>query len=146
MTAVIDPANSIVKLCAQGIAAEGEGRADDARRLFVEAWRLSGDDHEACIAAHYLARHQATAEETLWWNEEALRRADAVGDLRVREFYPSLHLNVADALERLGRVAQAHQHYVLAAKGLEDLPDNGYANLIRMAVARGEARTVSGSA
>ncbi len=136
----VDPDNAVVKLCAQGMAAEAEGRMDDARVLFSEAWSVSSDDYEACIAAHYLARHQATAEETLWWNQEALRRADAAIN-RVSGFYPSLYLNAAHALEQLGRVVEARQHYALAAQRLDDLPTNGYATMIRMAVARGQERT-----
>jgi hypothetical protein len=31
---------------------------------------------------HYVARHQATPEDELRWNEEALRLAGAVGDER----------------------------------------------------------------
>jgi hypothetical protein len=137
----VDPANAIVKLCAQGMEAEAEGRIEHARELFIEAWRVSSDDYEGCIAAHYLARHQATAEETLWWNQEALRRANAAVDYRVSEFYPSLYLNVAYALERLGQVAEAYQNYTFAAVRLDDLPANGYTNMIRMAVAQGQERT-----
>ena len=104
----VDPANAVVKLCAKGMAAEAEGRMDDARGLFAEAWSVSTDDYEACIAAHYLARHQAPAEETLWWNQEALRRADAAAN-RVSGFYPSLYLNAAYALEQLGRIVEARR-------------------------------------
>ena len=137
----VNPANAVVKLCAQGMEAEAVGRVEHARELFMEAWRVSSDDYEACIAAHYLARHQATAEETLWWNQVALRRADATVDHRVNEFYPSLYLNVAYALEQLGRVAEAYQNYTFAAVRLDDLPANGYTNMIRMAVAQGQERT-----
>lgn len=54
----IDPDNAVVKLCAQGMQAEGAGRRGDARALFEQAWEIAGDDYERCIAAHYLARHQ----------------------------------------------------------------------------------------
>jgi hypothetical protein len=57
----MDPNNPVVRLCAAGMAAEGEGRPADAKALFEQAWAESRDDFEACIAAHYVARHQATA-------------------------------------------------------------------------------------
>lgn len=84
----MDPNNAIVKLCSEGMKAESEGRIDDARSLFERAWEASTDDYEACIAAHYLARHQPDAESTFRWNEEALRRANAVEGDRVRGFTP----------------------------------------------------------
>jgi hypothetical protein len=137
----VDAANTVVKLCADGMAAEAAGRAEHARALFAEAWRACSDDYEACIAAHYVARHQATAEATLWWNMEALRRADAADSDRVRSFYPSLYLNAAYAFEQVGQTSDACRHYALAAVRLDDLPTNGYAAMIRGALARGQERT-----
>lgn len=139
----MDPTNAVVKMCAQGMAAEAQGRATEARSLFAEAWALSTNDYEACIAAHYVARHQAGPEETLWWNREALRRADAAVDYPVAELYPSLYLNLAYALEQLGRRDEAYRYYALAELRLRDLPATGYANMIRMGVARGRERTQS---
>lgn len=116
----VDPENPVVKLCVEGLRAEGEGRADDARTLFLQAWAASGDDLEACIAAHYVARHQPTPADTLWWNREALRRADAVGDERVRDFYPSLLLNLASSHEKLGELPRALEHYRAALARMDD--------------------------
>lgn len=55
-----DPENVVVRLCAQGMQAEAEGRDAQARDLFLQAWEAAEDDYDACIAAHYLARHQPT--------------------------------------------------------------------------------------
>jgi hypothetical protein len=63
---MFDPANRVVALCAEGMAREGEPGV--ALRLFEEAWAARTDDFEAAIAAHYVARHQPTAEEALRWN------------------------------------------------------------------------------
>jgi tetratricopeptide (TPR) repeat protein len=120
----MDPNNPVVKLCAAGMAAEGKGRQAEAKALFEQAWAAHTDDFEACIAAHYVARHQATAEAELDWNREALRRADAAADERVREFYPSLYLNLAHSLEKLGQIATAHEHYSLAAARLAKSTDS----------------------
>jgi hypothetical protein len=38
----IDPNNSVVRLCAEGIAAEMQGRWDEATRLYREAWEAAG--------------------------------------------------------------------------------------------------------
>jgi tetratricopeptide (TPR) repeat protein len=137
----MDPNNPIVKLCAAGMAAEGEGRREDAKALFEQAWTQSSNDFEACIAAHYVARHQATPDDELHWNREALARADAARDEGVREFYPSLYLNLAHSLEQLGHRSEAREHYAQAAAKLADLPDGPYAGLVRKGIAAGLERT-----
>jgi tetratricopeptide (TPR) repeat protein len=136
----MDPNNPVVKLCAAGIAAEGQGHKDEAKALFERAWETSQDDYEACIAAHYVARHQETLEAELDWNEEALKCAESVGDERVRGFYPSLYLNFAHSLEKLGRKAEARDYYERAAAELANLPDTPYTRLVRMGVAAGSER------
>jgi tetratricopeptide (TPR) repeat protein len=136
----MDPNNPVARLCAAGMAAEGEGRPADAKALFQQAWAESRDDFDACIAAHYVARHQATAEAALEWNARALERADLVGDERVRSFYPSLYLNLAHSLEKVGRTAEACELYSTAATRLEGEPDTPYTRLVRSGVAAGRQR------
>ena len=133
--------NRVVQLCVEGMLAEAEGRAADAQRLFAEAWDASSDDFEASVAAHYVARHQRTPEETLRWNEQALAHAQAVAGDRMRGLYASLHLNVGKSLEDLGRTAEAHRSYERAAAWLDALPADGYGSLVRGAVAAGRERT-----
>jgi tetratricopeptide (TPR) repeat protein len=137
----MDPNNPIVKLCGEGMAAEAEGRRADAKALFEQAFAASRDDYEASVAAHYVARHQPTAELELEWNRIALERAERVGDERVRELYASLYLNFAHSLEKLGQPATACEHYRRAARHLEDLPEGPYARLVRTGVTGGQART-----
>ncbi|MBI5303203.1 MAG: hypothetical protein HY868_13805 [Chloroflexi bacterium] len=112
----MDLTNPVMQLCIEGSRAEFEGRRDDARRLFERAWEISQDDYEACIAAHYVARFQVRPEDMLAWNQEVLRRADAVGDDRVTDFYPSLYVNLGYAYEQLGDSVQARRSYELAAE------------------------------
>jgi tetratricopeptide (TPR) repeat protein len=133
----MDPENPIIRLCTQGMLAETEGRQAEARELFRTAWESAGDDYERCVAAHYLARHQPDAAQTLEWNQECLRLADAVGDARVAEFYPSLHLNLARSLTDLGRTDEAAEQFRLASARLDDVPDGEYADSLRAAVAQG---------
>ncbi|MEE1756523.1 tetratricopeptide repeat protein [Streptomyces sp. SP18CS02] len=133
----MNPDNPVVRLCARGMRAEADGRADDAHALFRQAWEAAGDDYEACVAAHYLARHQPTPEETLRWNQECLDRADRVGDDRVKGFYPSLHLNLGRAHRDLGRPDRAREHFARAAALVDALPPGPYGDWTRFAVGEG---------
>lgn len=136
----MDPENPVVKLCAQGMEAEFAGRPVEARDLFVRAWEASTDDYGASVAAHFVARHQATPRETLRWNQEALARADAVGDERVRGFYPSLYLNLGHSHEQMGQMNDARRFYGLAAAAATDLPPGPYGDTVRDGIARGLER------
>lgn len=138
----MDPDNPVVRLCRLGMEAEAAERFDEARALYERAWRSSSNDVEACLAAHYLARRQLTPDRTLWWNQIALARADAVRDGRVRGFYASLHLNLAMAHEHLGQLAAAHHHYSRATESLQCIEDPDHRNLVEERVTCGLARTV----
>ena len=117
--------------------AEAEDRGADAYELFQQAWESAQDDYEACVAAHYLARHQPTPQETLRWNQECLTRADRVADERVKGFYVSLHLNMAQAYRNLEASDRAREHFELAAGHVHELPPGQYADWTRFAVADG---------
>jgi tetratricopeptide (TPR) repeat protein len=136
----IDPDNPVVKLCAAGIQAEMQHQYDEAQRLYVEAWSIHTDDFEACIAAHYLARQQATLELSLQWNLEALHRAEASGNENVSGFLPSLYLNLGWSHEMLSHYDEAHSCYELAARHAADLPDGGYTQVVRSGVTAAQAR------
>lgn len=136
----MNPDNPVVKLCTEGMQAEAQGRPDVARDLFLQAWTSSTDDYEACIAAHYVARHQPTPVETLHWNLESLTRAEHVGDDRVAGFYPSLYLNMAYSYELSGNDAEAIRYYDMAEASAEDLPDGRYADIVRYGIAEGKKR------
>ncbi|UKY51474.1 hypothetical protein [Streptomyces inhibens] len=137
----VDPERPVVRLCVEGMQAEAEGRAEVARGLFQRAWDIAADDYEACIAAHYLARHQNSPEETLRWNQECLDRADRVGDERVRGFYPSLYVNMGQAYRKLGQPAPARTYFVRAAERVTDAPDGQYGDWNRFAIAEGLRET-----
>jgi hypothetical protein len=114
-TAGLDLENPVIKLCIAGTQAEFLGLNEEARALYLQAWEAARDDYEACIAAHYVARFQDDPAETLRWNREALERADAVGDERVKDFYPSFYLNIGLSHESLGDQVEADKYYALAA-------------------------------
>ena len=139
----MDPNNPIVAICAEGMRAESEGRGAEAKELFERAWEAATDDYEACIAAHYLARHQETMELTLAWNEESLRRAELVGDERVDGFLPSLFLNLGHCHEELGEPEKARAFYCRAEEHLSAVPAGPYGDMVRDGVARALERTGS---
>ncbi|MER5391192.1 hypothetical protein [Saccharopolyspora sp. NPDC002686] len=133
----MNPDNPVVQLCSQGMQAEAEGRADDAREHFQQAWDRAADDYEASIAAHYLARHQPNPEQALRWNRESLERAERVGDERVTGFFASLHLNLAKSYQDLDQPDRAHEHFASAAEHVDDVPPGQYADWTRYAIAEG---------
>jgi len=111
----MDLDNPVIQLCVAGTQAEFKGQMEEARSYYQQAWQAAQDDYEACIAAHYVARFQEDPVERLHWNQVALDRAEVVGDDRVREFYPSLYLNMGQSYELLGNLDQAKRYYDLAA-------------------------------
>ena len=139
----MDPNNPVVRLCLEGMEAETKGKFEDARRLFERAWSVCQDDYDACMAAHFLARHQDSTKATFDWNQEALNRANAVGDDRVLGFYSSLYLNLGHSYETLGALAEARRHYQMAADRLDDVPEGPYKDMMRRGIARRFKRTES---
>lgn len=136
----LDPDNPVVKLCVEGMQAEGDGDLTKARALFEKAFEGATDDFERCIAAHYLARHQTTPDETLRWNHDAMRYAASVDDDRVEDFYPSLLLNLAHSYEQLGNRADAQQYYKQAVSRADALPEGRYGKIVRDAARAGQQR------
>jgi hypothetical protein len=135
-----------MELCAEGMAVESTD-TEEARKLFQQAWDAREDDFDACIAAHYLARHQLTVETRIVWNERAIQHADAVRDDRVTSFYPSLYLNLAIAYEEMSHsdedyksVGRAREFFALAAERAADLPDGPYASMVKSGSAAGLRR------
>ena len=108
--------NPVIKLCIEGTQAEFQGQIEKARSLYQKAWEAAQDDYDACIAAHYVARHQDNHNERLHWNQVALDKANAITDSRIQEFYPSLFLNMGQSYELLADFNEAKRYYDLAAE------------------------------
>ncbi len=139
----MDTDNLVVKLCIEGMQAETEGRSEEARKLFEQAWDARKDDYDACVAAHYLARHQDNPHAIFEWNREALNCANAVSGNRIQGFYPSLYLNMGHSYEKLGNRVEARRYYEMAADKLNDVPDGAYKDVVRSGIAGGYERTKS---
>jgi len=59
---------------------EGKANAEEASRLFLQAWNEATNDFEKYIAAYYVARHQEDVADKLKWLETALQLALKVND------------------------------------------------------------------
>jgi tetratricopeptide (TPR) repeat protein len=136
----IDPENHINKLCAQGMQLEGEGKNEEAAKIFQQAWEDAANDFEKFIAAHYVARHQNNIAEKLKWDETALNLALNIDSDDVKGAYPSLYLNIAKGYEDMEDFAKAHENYRLALDFTAFLLDDGYGNMIRSGINRGIER------
>ncbi|CAN5843700.1 hypothetical protein BH11BAC7_BH11BAC7_01480 [soil metagenome] len=135
-----DPENKIVKLCADGMSAEIAGEMRKAKVLFLQAWEMASDNFENFIAAHYVARHQSDATETLRWNLEALNYALAIEGETMKGHYPSLHLNIGKSYEDLANATEALKYYRLAESSSIHLGNDPYGDMIRLGIRGGLAR------
>src|SRR6187431_2902796 len=136
----IDPNNHVIKLCTQGMALEGQGKPEEASKLFIEAWNEATSDFEKFTAAHYVARHQKSVADKLKWDEEALQLAIRIKDNSVKESFPSLYLNIAKCYEDLDDFDNASKNYQLGLTFANLLPDNGYGNMIKGGITKGIER------
>lgn len=125
------------------------GRRAEAREAFSLLWDelRDGDPFHRCVLAHYMADAQDDPEQELEWDRRALAAADCISrerpdaaSLTVLSLYPSLHLNLADVLHRVGRVDEARKHLKLAQQSADALSDDGYGQMIRGGVERLAAR------
>jgi hypothetical protein len=136
-----DPDNKVVKLCAEGMQAEAEGKIKEAHCMFQQAWDIADNDFEAFTAAHYLARNQKDPTDVLKWNLEALNRANKLKDEEFKGHYPSLYLNVGKSYETLNNNSEANRYYQLAADNSAFLPPGKYGDMLQMGIAEALKRT-----
>jgi len=135
-----DPNNNIVKLCALGMQLEGEGKKEEALKLFEQAWNESENDFEKFISAHYIARHQKTINDKLNWDQTALSLALKINDENVKGSYPSLYLNIAKCYEDLKETGKAMEYYQSALLYTDLLPADGYGMMIKQGINNGIKR------
>ena len=136
------PDGTMAEFAAAVELGRGGARAE-ARRRLADLWERVGPDgdplHRVSIA-HFLADLQDDVRTELSWDERALAAAGDLTDeraqqydaaLRVRGLLPSLHLNLADCLRRLGDLSGARQHLARAEASIGELADDGYGRLVR---------------
>ncbi len=123
-----------------------EGETARARQELLAVWEdlgVLGDPLHRCTLAHYLADLYTDPAAALIWDVRALDAADALTDQRTGEhhpglqvagFYPSLHLNIADNLRRLGAFEAAAEHVGKAEERVDALPQGPYGDMICTAI------------
>lgn len=129
------------------VTAGRAGYRTGARAALEREWETvdrADDALRRCTLAHHLADLMDHPAEELIWDVRALDAVEALTDeraaryhhsLRPAGFRASLHLNLADALRRLGAFAAAADHLDRARIGLDDLVDDDYGRMIRSACA-----------
>lgn len=130
-------------------AAVTAGRAGDpdaGRASLEQIWTeltAAGDALHRCTLAHSLADFYDDPAMSLIWDVRALDAADALtdqraqqhhGSLQVAGFYPSLYLNLADDLRRLGSFVAAERFADQSREHLSALPEGPYGDTIRSAL------------
>ncbi|GAA3963657.1 hypothetical protein [Mucilaginibacter dorajii] len=135
-----DPDNEVVKLCAQGMMTEGEGKLDEAHELFMQAWGIASNDFEHFTAAHYVARNQQQLQDKLHWNVVSLQYALKIDDEVIASYFPSLYLNFGKSYEDLGENELALKNYIYAKEASHYLAVDGYGNMINAGIEAGIKR------
>lgn len=146
MTSTPSAPDSTMETIGRAVELGRAGEVDTARHQLVNLWQEigpAGDPFHRCTLAHYLADLFDHPAEALIWDTRALDAAASLSDeraqahhrsLQVAGFYPSLHLNIADSLRRLGSFDAAAEHISAAEERTEALPDDGYGRMIRTAI------------
>jgi len=135
-----DPNNPVIKLCAQGMELEGQGNTGEANSVFLKAWEISKTDQEKFTSAHYVARHQKSAEEKLHWDKTALSFALKMDEEGIHKVLPSLYLNIGKCFEDLDNAEEARTNYELALSFSSSLPEDGYGRMILNGINAGISR------
>lgn len=136
---MFDTDNPVVKLCTQGISAEGAGDVETAKDLYRQAWGIAQNDIERLTAAHYMARNQLPQQQ-LHWNQLAIDHALKVNEGHVKALFPSLYLNLGKSHEDLGNITLAEKYYQQAESYVDQLADDGYGRMTRAGIAAALAR------
>ncbi|MFE9630777.1 hypothetical protein [Streptomyces sp. NPDC006463] len=128
------------------------GDREEARNRLGAIWSEIGEQGDAlhrCTLAHYMADAQDEPADELAWDLRALGAAEELRDgppahrephRSMRAFYPSLHLSLAADYVKLQRPEAARVHLARARAATGALPDDGYGNGVRAAIARLERR------
>ncbi|WP_141585017.1 hypothetical protein [Actinomadura sp. WMMA1423] len=146
MTATAAAPDPTMEAIGNAVVLGREGDIESARRDLLAIWQqigVAGDPFHRCTLAHYLADLYEDAAEALIWDVRALDAADALTEERAQQhhatlhvagFYPSLYLNLADNLRRLGSFGAAAEHINSAQQHTSALPDDAYGATIRTAI------------
>ncbi|GMU39165.1 MAG: hypothetical protein AMXMBFR23_00310 [Chloroflexota bacterium] len=135
---MLDPANPVVALILQANGAEVARDAVRQRALLREARDAASTPFERAVAAHYVARIQATPAGAHHWHRDALDHARQAPPEAARDLLPSLLLAFAESLERVGSLDRAAATYAEAVEAATALGEEGegYARAAREGIRR----------
>ena len=115
------------------------------RELLSQCWSntIESDHAKRCVLAHYLADLQDELDAEVAWDERAVaayRHVDEgdlapIGIASADGLAPSLHLNLGDGYLRQGRIDDARTQLRAGLAGIDALPDDGYAAMVRNGLA-----------
>lgn len=114
------------------VAAHRATGATGPRDELLALWEETDDVAHRCAIAHHLADMYDDPALALMWDTRALDAARPGTDAG---FYPSLHLNLADDLRRLGSFGAAAEHLAAARSHPPAVADDEYVALMRTAFA-----------
>ena len=120
-----DRNNPVVKLCLQGIGLERQGKTEEARPIFLQAWNDSTEDFERFLAAHHVSRLEPDATTRLKWLRTMLELALKIGGPAVASALPVLHTKIAECHAELGDHDAAGKHRESAAACPDRPTDEG---------------------
>ena len=107
------------------MAMEDQGDAEQASKLFLQAWNEATNDFEKYIAAYYVARAQENVSDKLEWFERALQFALKVNSVAATSAFPNLYASIAKCFEELGDPDNAKRNHELAKASADKPSDNG---------------------
>lgn len=120
-----NPSNSIVQRCLQGMGMEEKGNAEDAGRLFMQAWNEATNDFEKFLAAHFVARHQKSVSDKLEWLQTSLQFALTGNNATVQGAISTLYLGIAKCYEELNDPDNAKKNYDVGISLKDQISDPG---------------------
>ena len=130
--------DDIMRRIGAAVALDYAGERPAARVRLEALWeevKTVGTGVHRCMLAHHMADIQDDPRVELLWDLRTLQAADSVDGDGLPEWYPSLHLNLAEDYRKLGNFRSAREHLSTAADLVERLPENGYAKMIRRGIA-----------
>lgn len=126
----LDPDDPVVSLCSRGTRAEFEQQPEQALACYQQAWTMSESDLQRAVAAHYLARLQATPEQMLDWNQRALAYALSSQQPQAQNFLYSLYLSLGASYQALNQPQAARVAYQQALEAALSLSDPDMAEMV----------------
>lgn len=121
-----NPNHPVIKLLMRGMYLNETGNAEEAAKIFLQAWNEAAGDFEKAISAWYIARLQTAISGKIEWYEIALEHALKSGNESVKgSFLTLLYSAIADHYKLLGDVEYAEKYDGLALASVSQPIDKG---------------------